>query len=102
MEITDVKALLPVVEEKLKAVYGEAAQNIKIQGPLEQKKQYWVVNAEIDDEKVSRSISMNIRIEDGIVTKMELREERALSRERPRISKKELGKPQEASEFPPA
>ena len=80
MEITDVKALLPVIEEKLKAVYGGAAQNIKIQGPLEQKKQYWVVNAEIDDEKISRSISMNIRIEDGIVTKMELRDERTLSR----------------------
>ena len=80
MEITDVKALLPVIEEKLKAVYGGAAQNIKIQGPLEQKKENWVVNAEIDDEKIGRSISMNIRIEDGVVIKMELREERSLSR----------------------
>jgi hypothetical protein len=79
MEIIDVKALLPVVEEKLKAVYGEAAQNVKVQGPLVQKREYWIVNAEIDDGKTSRYISTNIRI-DGIVRRMELKDERALSK----------------------
>ena len=80
MEITDVKVLLPVVEEKLKALYGEAAQNVKVQGPLVQKREHWSVRAEFDDGTTSRFVLMSVRIADGIVTRLELKEEGPLSR----------------------
>ena len=78
MEITDVKVLLPVVEEKLKALYGEAARNIKVQGPLVQKRTHWSVLAEFDDGETSRSIAMSVRIEDGMITRIEMKEEHPL------------------------
>ncbi len=72
--ITNATELKPVVEKAVKALYGQAMQNIKIlkadRFPLfKEPKQGWLVHAEFDDDKYEYSIQMDVQITDGRITR---------------------------------
>ena len=66
--------LKPRIEKAVKALYGQAMQNIKIvkadQFPLfKEPKQGWLVHAEFNDDKYEYSIQIDIQMADGRVTR---------------------------------
>lgn len=72
--VSSATELKPVVEKAVKALYGEAMQNVKIlkaeQFPLfKEPKQGWLVHAEFNDEKYEYSIQMDIQMADGRITR---------------------------------
>jgi len=72
--IKNATELKPVVEKAVKALYGQAMQNIKIlkadQVPLfKEPKQGWLVHAEFNDDKYEYSIQMDIQMADRRITR---------------------------------
>ena len=66
--------LMPVVEKAVKALYGQAMQNIKIlkadRFPLfKEPKQGWMVHAEFNDDKYVYDVQMDIQMADGRITR---------------------------------
>jgi len=72
--IKNATELKPIVEKAVKALYGQAMQNIKIlkadQFPLfKEPKQGWLVHAEFNDDKYEYSIQMDIQMADRRITR---------------------------------
>jgi len=72
--IKNATELKPIVEKAVKALYGQAMQNIKIlkadQVPLfKEPKQGWLVHAEFNDDKYEYSIQMDIQMADRRITR---------------------------------
>ncbi|MFC1992755.1 hypothetical protein ACFLV3_02945 [Chloroflexota bacterium] len=72
--LSNAAELKPVVEKAVKALYGEAMQDIKIlkaeQFPLfREPKQGWLVHTEFDDGKYEYSVQMDIQMVDGRITR---------------------------------
>ena len=72
--VNNVTELKPIVEKAVKALYGEAMQNIKIlkaeRFPLfKEPKQGWLVHAEFSNDKYEYSIQMDVQIADGRITR---------------------------------
>lgn len=72
--IEDATELKPRIEKAVKALYGQAMQNVKIlradQFPLfKEPKQGWLVHAEFNDDRYEYSIQMDIQLADGRVTR---------------------------------
>ena len=66
--------LMPVVEKAVKALYGQAMQNIKIlkadRFPLfKEPKQGWLVHAEFNDDKYEYNVQMDVQMADGRITR---------------------------------
>jgi len=66
--------LKPLVEKAVKALYGDAMQNIKIlkadRFPLfREPKQGWLVHAEFNDDKHEYHIQMDVQMADGRITR---------------------------------
>ncbi len=66
--------LKPIVEKAVKALYGEAMQNIKIlraeRFPLfREPKQGWLVHAEFNDDKYEYSVQMDVQMVDRRITR---------------------------------
>ena len=72
--VNNATELTPILEKAVKALYGQAMQNIKIlkadQFPLfKEPKQGWLVQAEFNDDKYEYSVQMDIQMADGRVTR---------------------------------
>ncbi len=72
--VSSATELKPIVEQAVKALYGEAMQNIKIlkadRFPLfKEPKQGWLVHAEFSDDKYEYSIQMDVQMADGRITR---------------------------------
>ena len=72
--VNNVTDLKPIVEKAVKALYGEAMQNIKIlkaeQFPLfREPKQGWLVHTEFNDDKYEYSVQMDVQMADGRITR---------------------------------
>jgi len=72
--VNNVIDLKPIVEKAVKALYGEAMQNIKIlkaeRFPLfREPKQGWLVHAEFNDDKYEYSVQMDVQMADGRITR---------------------------------
>jgi hypothetical protein len=72
--IDNATKLKPVVERAVKALYGRAAQNVKIlkadRFPLfKEPKQGWLVHVGFDDDKHEYSVQMDVQIADGRITR---------------------------------
>ena len=72
--IQNATELKPLVEKAVKALYGQAMQNIKIlkadQFPLfKEPKQGWLVHAEFNDDKYEYSLQMDVQIVDRRITR---------------------------------
>ena len=72
--IQNATELKPIVEKAVKALYGQAMQNIKIlkadQFPLfKEPKQGWLVHAEFSDDKYEYSLQMDVQIVDRRITR---------------------------------
>ncbi len=72
--VNNATELKPVVERAVKALYGRAAQNVKIlkadRFPLfREPKQGWLVHVEFDDDKHEYSVQMDVQIADGRITR---------------------------------
>ncbi len=72
--IENATELKPRIEKAVKALYGQAMQNVKIlradQFPLfKEPKQGWLVHAEFNDDRYEYSIQMDIQLADGRVTR---------------------------------
>lgn len=72
--INDATELKPIVEKAVKALYGEAMQNIKVlkaeRFPLfREPKQGWLVHAEFNDDKFEYSVQMDVQMADGRITR---------------------------------
>ena len=72
--ITNATELKPVVERAVKALFGQAMQNIKIlraeRFPLfKEPKEGWLVHAEFNDDKFEYAVQMDIQIADGRITR---------------------------------
>jgi len=66
--------LKPVVEKAVKALYGDAMQNIKIlkadRFPLfREPKQGWLVHAEFNNDKYQYDVQMDVQMADGRITR---------------------------------
>lgn len=66
--------LKPIVEKAVKALYGQAMQNIKIlkadQFPLfKEPKQGWLVHAEFNDNKYEYAVQMDVQMADARITR---------------------------------
>jgi len=66
--------LMPIVEKAVKALYGQAMQNIKIlkadRFPLfKEPKEGWLVHAEFNDDKYEYSVQMDVQMADGRITR---------------------------------
>jgi len=66
--------LMPIVERAVKALYGQAMQNIKIlkaeRFPLfKEPKEGWLVHAEFNDDKYDYSVQMDVQMADGRITR---------------------------------
>ena len=66
--------LKPVVERAVKALFGQAMQNIKVlkaeQVPLfREPKEGWLVHAEFNDDAYRYSIQMDVQMADGRITR---------------------------------
>ncbi len=73
-QIENATELKPRIEKAVKALYGQAMQNVKIlradQFPLfKEPKQGWLVHAEFNDDKYEYSIQIDIQTADGRVTR---------------------------------
>ena len=63
-----------IVEKAIKALYGQAMQNIKIlkadQVPLfKEPKHGWLVHAEFNDDKYEYHVQMDVQMADGRITR---------------------------------
>ena len=72
--VNNATELMPVAEKAIKALYGQAMQNIKIlkaeRFPLfKEPKQGWFVHAEFNDDKYEYSIQMDVQMADGRITR---------------------------------
>ena len=72
--VSNATGLKPIVEKAVKALYGQAMQNIKIlkaeRFPLfREPKQGWLVHVEFNDDKYDYSIQMDVQMVDGRVTR---------------------------------
>lgn len=72
--VNNATELRPIVENAVKALYGEAAQNIKIlkadRVPLfKEPKEGWLVHAEFSNDKYEYHVQMDVQIADGRITR---------------------------------
>ena len=72
--IKDATHLMPIVGRAVKALYGQAMQNIKIlkadRFPLfKEPKEGWLVHAEFNDDKYEYAIQMDVQMVDGRITR---------------------------------
>jgi len=72
--VNNATELKPIVEKAVKALYGEAMQNIKIlkadRFPLfKEPKQGWLIHTEFNDDRYEYSIQMDVQMADGRVTR---------------------------------
>ena len=72
--VTDATELMPLVRRAVKALYGQAMQNIKIlkadRVPLfREPKQGWLVHVEFNDDKYEYSVQMDVQMADGRITR---------------------------------
>ena len=72
--VNDATTLKPRVEKAVKALYGQAMQNVKIlkaeRFPLfKEPKQGWLVHAEFNDDKYEYSVQMDVQIADSSITR---------------------------------
>lgn len=72
--VNDAIALKPLVEKAVKALYGQAMQNVKILKAerfpfFKEPKQGWLVHAEFNDDKYEYSIQMDVQMADGRITR---------------------------------
>ncbi len=72
--ITNATELKLVVERAVKALFGQAMQNIKIlkaeRFPLfKEPKEGWLVHAEFNDDKFEYAVQMDIQIADRRITR---------------------------------
>lgn len=72
--IDNATELKPIVEKAVKALYGQAMQNIKVlkaeRFPLfREPKQGWLVHAEFNDDKYEYSVQIDVQMADGRITR---------------------------------
>ena len=72
--VKDATQLKPIVDRAVKALYGQAMQNIKIlkaeRFPLfKEPKEGWLVHAEFNDDKYDYSVQMDVQMADGRITR---------------------------------
>ena len=72
--IENATELKPIVEKAVKALYGQAMQNIKVlkaeRFPLfREPKQGWLVHAEFNDDKYEYSVQIDVQMADGRITR---------------------------------
>ena len=72
--INDATELKSIVEKAVKALYGEAMQNVKIlkadRFPLfREPKEGWLIHVEFDDGKYQYSVQMDVQMADGRITR---------------------------------
>ena len=72
--VNNATELKPIVTKAVKALYGNAMQNIKIlkadRFPLfKEPKQGWLVHAEFNDDKYEYSVQMDVQMADGRITR---------------------------------
>jgi hypothetical protein len=72
--VKDATQLRPIIERAVKALYGQAMENIKVMKadrfPLfKEPKQSWLVHAEFNDDKYEYAIQMDVQIADGRITR---------------------------------
>jgi len=72
--VTDATELIPLVRKAVKALYGQAMQNIKIlkadRFPLfREPKQGWLVHVEFNDDKYQYSVQIDVQMADGRITR---------------------------------
>ncbi|MBA7559813.1 hypothetical protein ES708_01429 [subsurface metagenome] len=72
--ISNATDLKPIVDKAVKALYGEAMQNIKLlkaeQVPLfKEPKQGWLAHVEFGDGKYEYSVQMDVQMADGRITR---------------------------------
>ena len=72
--VTDATELIPLVRKAVKALYGQAMQNIKIlkadRFPLfREPKQGWLVHVEFNNDKYEYSVQMDVQMADGRITR---------------------------------
>ena len=72
--IKDVTQLMPVVERAVKALYGQAMQNIKILKAdafpfFKEPKQGWLVHTEFNDDKYEYAVQIDVQLADARVTR---------------------------------
>lgn len=72
--IDNATELKPIVEKAVKALYGQAMQNIKVlkaeRFPLfREPKQGWLVHAEFNDDKYEYAVQMDVQMADGRITR---------------------------------
>jgi hypothetical protein len=73
--VSNATELKPIVEEAVKALYGEAMKNIKIlkadRFPLfKEPKQGWLIHTEFNDDKYEYSVHLDVQMADGRVTRV--------------------------------
>ncbi len=73
--VNDATQLKPIVEKAVKALYGNAMQNIKIlkadRFPLfKEPKQGWLVHTEFNDDRYEYSVQMDVQMADGRITRV--------------------------------
>ena len=72
--VKDATELMPMVEKAVKALYGEAMQNIKILKAdpfpfFKEPKQGWLVHTEFKDDKYEYAVQMDVQMTDGGITR---------------------------------
>jgi len=72
--VNNATELKPIAERAVKALYGQAMQNIKIlkadRFPLfREPKERWLVHVEFDDDKYEYSVQMDVQMADGRITR---------------------------------
>ncbi|MBA7480085.1 hypothetical protein ES707_15531 [subsurface metagenome] len=72
--VKDATQLKPIVDRAVKALYGQAMQNIKIlkadRFPLfKEPKEGWLVHAEFNDDKYEYSVQVDVQMADGRITR---------------------------------
>ena len=72
--VKDATQLKPIVERAVKALYGQAMQNIKIlkadRFPLfKEPKEGWLVHAEFNDDKYEYTVQVDVQMADGRITR---------------------------------
>ena len=76
MEVKEVEALKPVIEQSIKSTYGASVQDIELlrtnQIPiLDEEKEFWRAAVEFNDGETKYEVSIDIRIADGTVKRTE-------------------------------
>jgi len=72
--VNNATELMPLVRKAVKALYGQAMQNIKIlkadRVPLfSEPKHSWLVHVEFNDDKYEYSVQMDVQMADGRITR---------------------------------